>query len=315
MAAAMKRLKTTPATTAKVGTLNDIDSLIPDKSYLDTYVSRQVAGVEDFTLFDAARRNKWNTLIEGPTGSGKTLFCMAAAARAGLPFFSVTAHAGRTLESMVGQRVQNDKGLWVWQYGPVATLVMHGGVLLFNEANFLPERITSGLFSLLDARRTLELPDNDGEVITAHPDLVILADMNPHYQGTRELNYAFRNRFAQKIVWDYDPEVEKRLVKSSTLLGVAADIRRRPDDVESPTSTNMLMVFEQMYKEFGLDYAILNFLTAYDDAERSSVKNVIELNRQKIEDDLATMEAPPENDDEWAWDLFPVPADDSKVRV
>lgn len=300
--------------TSQVLDVNDVSALIPASGSMDFYIGRTIHGHSDFDVFRAARKAQANVLIEGPTGPGKTTAVRAYCAQDGLPFYAVTSYAGKTLEQLVGGWKPDGNGGFVWRYGPVAILAMKGGVLLLNEVNFLHEKIVSGLFSLL-RERTLEIPDHDGEVIVAHPDLQIIADMNPGYSGTRALNPAFRNRFAIKLDWDYDPKIEKQLVKSNALLTLAQNIRKQTKEgnFDSPTTTNMLMEFERFYVDLGWDFAATNFAASYEDTEREAVSNLLELNRTKIVAEIEGKAAPgsanttPIFDDEWVWTFIDTP--------
>lgn len=298
------------ATDSTLLDVSDVKTLIPAPGSMDFYIGREIHGHADFDVFRAARKAKANILIEGPTGPGKTTAVQAYCAADGLPYYAVTSYAGKTLEQLVGGWKPDGKGGWTWVYGPVAILAIHGGVLLLNEVNFLHEKIVSGLFSLL-RERTLEIPDHNGEVIKAHPDLQIIADMNPGYAGTRSLNPAFRNRFAIKLDWDYDPKIESKLIVSKSLLDLAQNLRRQTKEgnFDSPTTTNMLMEFEQFFSVLGWDFAAHNFAASYEDTEREAVSNLLDLNRTSIEHELKHNGAapPPPDvtkavfDDTWVW--------------
>jgi hypothetical protein len=280
---------------------------VPDIGQAKSYIHRQFpGGWEDFDLFDHAMAKRRNVLIEGPTGPGKTKAVRAYAAAKSKSFYRVSSSIGLEPSQLFGKYIPNPSGGFVWQDGPVTDLVRHGGVLLLNEVNFIPERVGTVLFSLLDEGREIQLVDHRAEVIRAHQGnhcwcrakdcsdkmLLIVADMNPDYEGTRPLNKAFRNRFAIQLVWDYDPEVEKKLIKTKTIRLVMAQLRQQADTFDTPVSTNMGMEFEETAKELGVEFAMLNFTSHFAGPERPVIKTVLDTHRAGFMADF------PEDDDE-----------------
>lgn len=175
--------------------------------------------------------------------------------------------------------------------GPVTHLVRTGGVLLINEINFIPDRVSTVLFSLLDKRRVIQLVDHKGEVIEAHNDLLIIADMNPGYAGTRDLNAALRNRFAIQLYWDYDTKVEKKLMPGVEALHKMAKLLRDSEEVSTPVSTNMLMDFvNQSNSELGFAFAQASFVNRFRAEEAATIRMAldvasVELKRQMSPED------------------------------
>lgn len=275
---------------------------VPDMRFARGYQHRKVNGVEDFTIYDTAMANTLNVLLEGPTGPGKTRCSLAYAAERGLLFYSVPSNVGVEPSQLFGKFVPNAAGGWTWADGGVTAVIRNGGLLLINEINFMPERVATVLFGLLDIRREIVLLDHHGEVVRAHTPganqacwcsdgidctkgVLIVADMNPEYEGTRPLNKALRNRFAVQLDWDYDRDVESMLVKSQVLLDLAYKMRGQ-DTYETPIATNMLQEFERLVKLFGLDFAIGNFIQHFTLDERASVMEVFRVERQRLEDDI-----------------------------
>lgn len=267
-------------------------ALVPDSELFDSYVGREFHGMSYVHVFDYARKSKSNVLISGPTGSGKTHATMAYAALRGLPFYSVSSSVGIEPTQLFGKFIPDDAAGagFVWQDGPVTDLIRHGGVLLLNEVNFIPERISTVLFSVLDSRREIQLVDHKGEVITGHPNLLIVADMNPAYEGTRPLNRAFRNRFSIQLDWDYDSNVEETLITNKALRHLANKIRQDSSahSVSTPCSTNMLLEFDKFVRATGnVRFATMNFLAHFDDRDRSVIDVIIRQMVANIEEDYS----------------------------
>jgi hypothetical protein len=267
-------------------------AIVPGQEMYTSYVSRKVGGVVDMEMFAYAHSKKYNVLIEGPTGAGKTSGVLAYAAKNMLPFYSTPSSIGLEPSQLFGRFIPDeDHTGYVWQDGPITHLVRYGGVLLINEINFIPSRVSTVLFSLLDKRRTIQLLDHRGEVLTAHDDLLIVADMNPDYKGTAQLNAALRNRFAIQQYWDYDPAVESKLVPYPELVRLAVKLRVDAENITTPTTTNMLQDFVVHAKDMGWDFAVDAFATRYAGEERAAVAKVLELHETLIKKQLFDIKA------------------------
>jgi nitric oxide reductase NorQ protein/cobaltochelatase CobS len=275
-----------PQATAKTDTRQSTTSnevvlaQVPDKKWATEYVQRKVLGnLSEFDIYDSAMANAENVLVFGPTGSGKTMSVLAYASARNLNYYNISSHNGSEPSQWIGQWIPTTDGHYAWQDGAVTQIVRNGGVLLLNEVNFLPERVTTAIFSLLDDRREIQLMGKDGEIIKAHPNLLIVADMNPMYRGTRPLNEAFKNRWAHKLEFDYDPKIEKALVKSKSLIEMANALREShiKGELATPVSTRDLVTFSRNVERLGLDYAMYSFLNGFNvGKERNAVRMTVE---------------------------------------
>jgi MoxR-like ATPase len=169
-------------------------------------------------------------------------------------------------------------------------------VLLLNEINFMPERIMTVLYSLLDDRREIQLLDNGGEVIKAHPDLLIVADMNAGYRGTHELSQANNDRWKVKLEFPYDKNIEGKLIKSKSLLELGNKLRDQyeREEITTPISTRGLVAFVKNAKGVGLNFAITSYINGFDKDERSAVRMSIEAYKTALQQELGlAVEIPP----------------------
>jgi MoxR-like ATPase len=268
--------------------------LPPDPKWGKQYINRRIDGVMDFDILDYARNNNVNVRIEGEAGSGKTMCVQGYASARNLPYFNVSNNTSTEPSELFGQWIPTPDGKYRWQDGAVTQLVRHGGVLLLNEVNFLPARVSTVLFSLLDYRREIQLMSNGGEVIKAHPNLLIVADMNLGYKGTQELNQAFSDRFGIKLEFHYDKSIESKIVKSKALLELASQLREQYENevVVTPTSTRALVDFVNNTKNFGINFAITSFVNGYNKDERHAVRVAVETHKDNISMDLGLSTAP-----------------------
>jgi len=264
-------------------------AIVLPPSFADSYIHRAVFGVDDFTVLDEARAKGDSVGLYGPTGSAKTTVAKAYAAARGLPYVQVSGTATMEESRMFGRWID----LGQWQDGVVSEVVRYGGLLILDEINMLPPNISASLFPLL-RERVLTLHDKDGETITAHPSLIVIATWNPNYSGTRELNAALANRFGVQVEWGYDDRVEKALGICNSLRAAAGRLRASEvkGEVSAPCPTNALVDFQHYAGRLGLDFAVGNFVARYhDDVERKAVQAVFDTFRSSIENELGLAQA------------------------
>lgn len=259
---------------------------VPDAKWAKSYINRKVSGtMTDFDIMDYAMKEDMNVLIEGHAGSGKTAMVQAYASARGYRYFNVACHIGLEASHLIGRWIPTPDGHFRWQDGAVTEIVRNGGVLLFNEINFAPERFLTFVFSLLDYRREIQLMENGGEVIKAHPDLLIVADMNPDYRGTRPLNQALADRFSIRLTFPYDKAIETKLLGNKALLDMANQLRDEfnKGKLLTPISTRSLVAFAKNAKTLGMDFATENYANSFEgDEERSAVRLVLTTHRDNI---------------------------------
>lgn len=280
------------------------NAYIPDESVWKSYIGRKVFGgsVWDFTAAEEAMADDVNMLLDGDTGSGKTLFGEAFASKIRALYYSIPCDVGIDPSSLTGKMVTTEKEkVFAWQDGPLAELVRasaagHKCVINISEVNMMPPRIAAVTYPLLDHRRYIALMGHKGEIIRAGKgNLLIIGDMNGQYRGTMELNAAFRNRWPMNIPWGYSDEVEEKLIKFPTLRDLAARLRALSGtEISTPVSTNLLMEFERfaMNNKLGLDFAISNFVARFTSIEQQPVERVVGLMRSKLEGDMKFLNNP-----------------------
>lgn len=266
---------------------------IPDPSVAERYVNREIYGRHDFDVLDEATAKKKNVLLIGDTGAGKTLLGEAYASARGKRFLAIPCDVSIDPTSIIGKMMPTDKaGEFVWQDGPLTDIFRHGGVVVIDELTFATPKMAASFYSALDSRRHLVLLGHKGEIVQAHPDVLIIAtgNLGSAYRGTQDLNAALKNRFKIKVNWGYDNDVEASLVKFPTMRQIASQIRALVGvEIMTPVSTNMLMEFEEFALDpaFGLDFAVGNFVAAFANTEGKSVKEVMDLNIDALRRDLA----------------------------
>lgn len=269
-----------------------VEALIPDPRIADLYVHRKIDGCEDFDLFDTAVEEVENVMLAGPTGSSKTSAFRAYAAARGLPFALVECNAAMDPGMVLGRTTIGPDGTVGWIDGDFTLIVRYGGVGLVDEVNMAHPRVTAGFHQLLAVTRRMSIPEAGETVIAGRGGLgdpqptLFGAAYNPRYQGTVRLSEALSNRFAIQLVWDYDPEVEQALVRSTSLLDLATHIRSLAE-IRTPVSTNALMEFERHVDRLGLRLACTLFANRFAPEERSPIERALEAVVENIEQELA----------------------------
>jgi MoxR-like ATPase len=254
-----------------------------------TYVPRKFAGgLSEEQLYTYALKSKKNVSIQGHAGTGKTTSLMTFSAKNGLEFGSMSCNAGVEPSQFFGRYVPNAEGKLVWRDGLFTHFFRNGGVLVIDEANFLPQKIASVLHGVLDDRRVLTLLEHDGEVITANENLLIAMCYNDGYKGTSKFNEAFADGFWIKLNFEYDTDIEKKFIPSNTLLELAKSMRA--DTIagvyETPVSTRLLKQFVDLAQNLSYDFAVDNFVNNFREDERSSVKLLLDSQRHNLELEL-----------------------------
>lgn len=277
-------------------TLNVSLASVPRAEIGERYVNRKLAGdLMDYEVFDYARASRKNVLIYGPTGPGKTTSIEAWCAVRGIRCVIISGNAALEPSQLFGKFIATgDPDVpFQWIDGPLTDAARNGNaVIVLDELNFIPMKIITPTYPMLDARRTLTLLEHKGEVIELHPDVTIFATMNPNYVGTSPLNAAFRNRFDIQIPWNYDYDVESKLVKSKVLVEMAKHLRTEAEKgmYDTPIATNMLMEFEEIALNLNYHFAVDNFIAHFSDEEQSSIRLVFQTYEHNLRDDLGLAE-------------------------
>lgn len=303
---ARKRIVKTAAPVVEVPT-HPLAHLVPIDRFAKQYVHRTIDGFDDLELMRSFLDSKENLIISGPTGCGKTHGVYAYAATNKMPLVNVACNGAIDPDTLFGRPTietdANGRTSIGYIESDVVTVIRHGGLLNLDEINFSPPRINSILHGLLDHRRTLTIPELGNLKVDVSPDLQIVASMNVGYEGTKPLNKAFWNRFAQKWVFDYSREIEEKLVTSvPSILDVAEKLRKvqAEGEIDTPIPTNLLQEFEQHAIIYSPAYATTVFVNSFIDSERSTVRDSIEHYRDQITaqvaETLASEEIPEEEE-------------------
>lgn len=286
-----------------------LDPYRPDPAIERRYQSRTVPGGArdiDLLLHFWAQRDangySQNVMLVGETQSGKTMLVHVLACRIArelglprpLPVFTLSGSAGVTDYDMLGQPTAfvdaDGNERIVWLPGLVDLAARVPSLLYLDEVNMMPERVTSTLHPVCDDRRTFvnraravspsggTVPgDVMPEQVVVNTGTWIIGSYNSGYRGAGAMNEAFLNRF-RHLPWDYDDDVEKRLIASPAVLLLGRSLReaRALRAISTPVGTRALINLRDDAFALGLEAALWVFTGMFPTNERSRVQAIID---------------------------------------
>ena len=168
---------------------------------------------DEVEIFRAAYSARLPVLLKGPTGCGKTRFVehmtwrlyRETANPMEVPLVTVSCHEDLTATDMVGRYLLKGDET-VWTDGPLTRAVRTGAICYLDEIVEARKDTTVLIHSLTDHRRILPI-DKTGELVSAHPEFLLVISYNPGYQSVlKDLKPSTRQRFVS-LEFDY-PDVE-----------------------------------------------------------------------------------------------------------
>ncbi len=168
---------------------------------------------DEIEIFRAAYSARLPVLLKGPTGCGKTRFVehmtwrlyRETANPLEVPLVTISCHEDLTATDMVGRYLlKGDETIWA--DGPLTRAVRTGAICYLDEIVEARKDTTVLIHSLTDHRRILPI-DKTGELVSAHPEFLLVISYNPGYQSVlKDLKPSTRQRFVS-LEFDY-PSVE-----------------------------------------------------------------------------------------------------------
>jgi nitric oxide reductase NorQ protein len=168
---------------------------------------------DEVEVFEAAYEARLPVLLKGPTGCGKTRFVEHMVWRLyrdrrvselDVPLVTIACHEDLTATDMVGRfLLKGDETLW--RDGPLTAAVRSGAICYLDEIVEARKDTTVLIHALTDHRRLLPI-DKTGELLSAHPDFLLVISYNPGYQSVlKDLKPSTRQRFVS-LTFDYPDE-------------------------------------------------------------------------------------------------------------
>lgn len=169
-------------------------------------------------LWESGITKKKGLLISGPTDCGKSSGIEQFAARTGRQVFRIGCHGKMEWQEVMGTLQFATDGSTFHVPGAVPSSMKAGGILIFEEINFLPPNTVGAANTLLDGG-AISIPET-GEVIQPDPDFRICATANAIdqgddavlYRGTQTMNKALLRRFLTSRAGYLEPQREAALL-------------------------------------------------------------------------------------------------------
>ncbi|REJ83471.1 MAG: CbbQ/NirQ/NorQ/GpvN family protein [Acidobacteria bacterium] len=200
---------------------------------------------DEVELFLAAYRARLPVLLKGPTGCGKTRFVEAMAQRlyrgdlasegrleVAEPLLTIACHEDLTATDLVGRYLlRGDETVWI--DGPLTRSVRQGSICYLDEIVEARKDTTVLIHALTDHRRLLPV-EKRSEMLTAHPDFLLVLSYNPGYQSVlKDLKTSTRQRFVA-IEFDYPPA------------DAEAEIIAHEADIDAPMAESLARLGERI---------------------------------------------------------------------
>ena len=141
-----------------------------------------------------------NTMLIGPTGTGKTEIVMAIAKLLNIPCYihDMGAMQDPLTDLLGSHRLEN--GSSIFDYAKFTQEIQEPCIIVLDELSRAPLMANNILFPCLDSRRELPVEIADSKSarnIKIHPDCVFIATANigAEYAGTNDIDAALFNRF------------------------------------------------------------------------------------------------------------------------
>ncbi len=146
-----------------------------------------------------------NLALTGPKGVGKNVLIEHLASLFDLTLCDLQMSYDTAKEEVRGEPTFMEDGTIGVRLSNIVEAAQKPSLINLDEVNMARGAITSLLHSLTDHRRYIEIPGYG--TVHVHPQAIFTITMNEgdEYEGTRQLNEAFRDRF-HEIVFRPNPE-------------------------------------------------------------------------------------------------------------
>lgn len=213
------------------------------------------------------KTRRFNILLVGPAGSGKTYLAEQVAEALSLPFATQSCALGLPESTFIGRNVPNlSTGAEVYHGTPFTECYGNGGVYCLDEVDN-GDASTLLIMNSALANGHITLPS--GQRLARHDDFVMIASANTYghgqsreYVGRGQLDAAFLDRFiGATLEMDYDGALEMALVPEREIRDRVQSIREtcKRTPIRRIVSTRAVIAARSLVLEVGdsIDEAML----------------------------------------------------------
>ena len=273
---------------AKENGEQNMNALItPSKDEISWYIPRKFNGIDEFAIYEHARKYRKPLALFGHAGTGKTSSAIYQAYLRQIGASVQSCSAGLQLSDVVGKTIITPSGEPQWIDGELVRAMRYGGVYVLDEINFAQPKVLQR-FQDVATNFKITLNENNGETIYAHPDFILVATFNDNYKHTNQLNEAVLDRYRIKLHFEFDYNIESQVVKLPTLLTLAKQMRN--DAItgiySTPITLRMLKAFQELALDLSYEFAVENFVMCFNADERPSVKLLMEAHTSQLQDEV-----------------------------
>lgn len=253
---------------------------------------------DDWYLLIRNITNQINTMLIGPTGTGKTELIMLICKKLDIPCHVYDMGSMQDpIAGLLGVHRLKKGGESIFDYSQFSKDIQEPCVILLDELSRAPVTANNILFPCLDSRRRLPIEiagGDDMRSVKVNPECTFVATANigAEYTGTMSLDRALVGRFFP-LELDYMPQDKEEFIlqkrcgvdnlSSKNIVKIANDIRSlyRKQEISASISTReVLMVADLVADGWKLDSACqLVLLPLFEgtksDGERGVINKII----------------------------------------